>query len=161
MLKATQLAQLLANRDVSANDPKVWAGVLADVPLFAELSRRDRSKVAGAARIKRFGDGTILMRAGEPGEALHVVLDGEVRVRPAGRRALTLGIGALVGELALIDGGPRTATVLARGDVVTLSITRAAFRKLLVREPRLALAITEELARRLRSVAADAAVSTA
>ena len=60
-------------------------------------------------------------------------------------------MGAFVGELALLDDGPRTATVVADGPVVALSIGRASFRKLLRSEPPIAIAIAEELARRLRT----------
>jgi CRP-like cAMP-binding protein len=59
-----------------------------------------------------------------------------------------------VGELALLDDGPRSATVLAEGDVLALTITRARFRKLLQAEPSIAIGVAEELARRLRSVQA-------
>ncbi len=152
MLRAMQLAELVAKRDDSANDPRLWSNVLAEVPLFAALGRRNRRKVADAARIRRFRPGTVIMKAGRPGEALHVVLDGEVAVRRSGRRGLTLGPGSVVGELAMLDGGPRTATVLAKGELVTLTIGRARFRKLLASEPQLGLAVAEELARRLRSV---------
>ena len=92
-----------------------------------------------------------LVEAGKPGDALYVLLDGEVSVRPPGRRALTLGIGSFIGELALLDGGPRTATVVAKGPVVTLTITGTRFRKLLQSEPSIAVAVAEELARRLRT----------
>jgi len=153
MFRAVQLAELVAKRDDRANDPKLWTNVLGEVPLFAGLGGRHRRKVASAAKIRRFADGTVLMQAGRPGEAMHVLLDGEVSIRPPGRRALTVGVGSFVGELALLDGGPRTATVVAKGDVVTLSISRARFRKLLTSEPQVAVAIAEELARRLRTAA--------
>jgi CRP-like cAMP-binding protein len=78
-----------------------------------------------------------------------------VSVRRRGRPHLTLGIGSVLGELALLDGGPRTASVVAQGDVVTLSVPASRFRKLLRAEPAIAIGIAEELARRLR--AADSA----
>ncbi len=151
MLRAMQLAELVARRDDRANDPRLWSNVLAEVPLFAALSRRNVRKIADAARIRRFRPGTVIMKAGRPGEAVHVVLDGEVTVRRSGRRGLTLGPGSVVGELAMLDGGPRTATVLAKGELVTLTIGRARFRKLLATEPQLGVAVAEELARRLRA----------
>src|SRR5439155_988294 len=58
-----------------------WANVLAGVPLFAELNRRHLNKVAALGRISRFYDGTAIMRAGDAGDALYVVLDGEVSVK--------------------------------------------------------------------------------
>jgi len=149
--RSIQLAQGLDKYEGRPDDPRGWTNVLADVPLFAALNARHLRKVAAAARIRRFRDSTELMRAGEPGNDVHVVLDGEVAIRRPGRSSLTLGIGSFVGELALLDGGVRTATVVARGPVITLAISRARFRKLLLAEPPIAVAIAEELARRLRS----------
>ena len=135
-------------------DPKGWANVLAGVPIFSGLGPRHLRKVAGAARIQRFHPNTVIMRAGEPGDDMHVLLDGELAVRRPRLPDLMLPAGSFVGELALLDDGPRTATVLAQTPVVTLTITRARFRKLLQAEPSIALAVAEELARRLRSVQA-------
>ncbi len=115
-----------------------------------DLSARQRRKVASLARIRRFADGAPLVRVGQAAAALYVVLDGNVSVRRPGSRALTLGVGSIVGELALLDGGTRTATVVAQGDVVTLAIPASRFRTLLRSEPTIAIGIAEELARRLR-----------
>jgi CRP-like cAMP-binding protein len=153
--RSIQLAQGLDKYESRPDDPRGWTNVLAEVPLFGALNARHLRKVAAAARIRRFGDAAEIMRAGEPGNDMHVVLDGEVAIRRRGLSALTLGVGSFVGELALLDGGVRTATVVARGPVVTLAISRARFRKLLLAEPPMAVAIAEELARRLRSVRAD------
>jgi CRP/FNR family transcriptional regulator len=133
------------------SDPKRWTNVLAEVPLFAGLGTRHLRKVAGAARLERFPAKTVIMKAGDSGDDMHVVLDGTLSVRRPRMADLTLPTGSFVGELALLDDGPRTATVLADGDVVTLTITRARFRKLLREEPSIAIGIAEELARRLRS----------
>ena len=72
-------------------------------------------------------------------------------MRQSGRPALILGAGSVIGELALLDGGTRTATVVAKGPVTTLTITGKQFRKLLQSEPSIAIAVAEELARRLRT----------
>jgi len=154
-MPATPLATLLLGKGFRPDDARGWTNVLAEVPLFAGLGARQRRKVASLAQIRRFADGAPLVRAGDPGDALHVVLDGEVSVRRRGRPSLALGVGSIVGELALLDGGPRTASVVAQGDVVTLSIPASRFRKLLRAEPAIAIGIAEELARRLR--AADSA----
>ena len=151
----TSLARALLESDFPADDARTWTNVLAEVPLFAELSGRQRRKVASLARIRRFADGAPLVRVGQAAAALYVVLDGKVSVRRLGSRALTLGVGGIVGEVALLDGGARTATVVAQGDVVTLAIPASRFRTLLRSEPTIAIGIAEELARRLRG--ADAA----
>jgi CRP-like cAMP-binding protein len=137
-------------------DPKEWMNVLAEVPLFASLSGRHLRHVAGVARIRRFHDGAVLMRAGDAGDAMYVLLDGRATVRVPRRGVIGLEMGAFVGELSLLDDGPRTATVTADGPVIALTVGRAAFRKLLRSEPSIAVAIAEELARRLRTARAIA-----
>jgi len=136
----------------TANDPRDWLNVLADVPLFAGLSTRHLRKVAALGRIRRIHEGARVIRAGDPGDSLYVVLDGEVSVGRRGLPALPLGIGSFFGELALIDGGPRTATIVARTPLVCLTIGRTPFLRLLRAEPAIAVAVLEELAGRLRAV---------
>ncbi|HZD87078.1 MAG TPA: cyclic nucleotide-binding domain-containing protein [Gaiellaceae bacterium] len=151
MPSATPLATLLLGKGFRPDDARGWENVLAEVPLFAELGSRQRRKVASLARIRRFADGAPIVRYGDPGDALHIVVDGAVSVLRPDRRPRTLGVGSVIGELALLDGGPRTATVTAKGELVTLTIPAAGFRKLLRSEPAIAVAIAEELARRLRA----------
>jgi CRP-like cAMP-binding protein len=140
-----------ANTIAQTTDPKEWTNVLAEVPLFACLNTSHLRHVAGLAKIRRFHDGAALMRAGDPGDAMYVLLDGRATVRVPRGGAVGLEMGSFVGELALLDDGPRTATVVADGPVVALSIARTGFRKLLRAEPSIAVAIAEELARRLRT----------
>lgn len=151
----TPPAKVILGSDFRPDDARRWTNVLADVPLFAELGARQRRKVASLARIRRFADGAPLVRLGQAAAALYVVLDGTVSVRRPERRALTLGVGSIVGELALLDGGARTASVVAQGEVVALTIPASRFRTLLRKEPAIAIGIAEELARRLRGANAS------
>ena len=125
--------------------------MLAEVPLFASLSGRHLRRVAGLARIRRFHDGAVMMRSGDTGDTMYVLLDGRATVRIRGRGEVELGVGSFVGELSLLDDGPRSRTVVAKGPVLALTIGRGAFRKLLRAEPAIAVAVAEELARRLRT----------
>ena len=125
--------------------------MLAEVPLFASLSGRHLRRVAGLARMRRFHDGAVMMRSGDTGDTMYVLLDGRATVRIRGRGEVELGVGSFVGELSLLDDGPRSATVVAKGPVLALTIGRGAFRKLLRAEPAIAVAVAEELARRLRT----------
>ena len=125
--------------------------LLVQVPLFRGLSGRHLRRVASVAEHKHCLAGTALVRAGAPGDAFYTILDGEARVElPSG--PVVLDAGAFFGEMAIIDGAPRYATVTAVTDVVVLVIPREKFRALLVDEPTVMLAIMETLAQRLREV---------
>jgi CRP-like cAMP-binding protein len=108
--------------------------------------------VAGAALVRRFHDKTAIVRAGDTADSLYIVLDGSVSVRRPGLPALTLGMGSVFGEMALLDSGPRSATVIADGPVTCLAMAQSRFLKTLRTEPAIALAVLKELAARLRAV---------
>jgi CRP-like cAMP-binding protein len=128
-----------------------WLGTLAEVPLFEGLSNRQLRRVAKLARIRRFASGSAIVRAGDSGTSFFVLLDGEARVTPPGGRAKRLAAGDSFGEMALLDGAPRSADVVAHGEVLTLTIGRSSFGKLLRKEPALAQALLRTLAARLRA----------
>jgi len=153
MTKAASSAKRLPpSFDVRHDDARGWAEVLSSVPLLAALSQRQRRKVAETARIRRFTAGTPLIVNGQAASELFVILEGKVSVAIPERSPLPMGAGTFVGELALLDGGPRSGSVVAEGPVVTLAITARRFRKLLQAEPSIAIGVAEELARRLRAV---------
>jgi CRP-like cAMP-binding protein len=135
-------------------DARGWANVLAGVPLFADLNRRHLNKVAALGRIRRFHDKTTIVRAGDRGDALYVILDGEVSIRRPGLAELSLGMGSFFGEMALLDSAARSATVVAKGPVLCLTIGQPRFVKLLHAEPAIAVALLKEVAARLRKVQA-------
>ena len=132
------------------SDASSWTNVLAEVPIFTDLSGRHLKKVAGAGRIVRFHEGASIIREGTPGDALYVLIDGEVSVLRPGLPVVTLGVGSFFGEMALFDDSERSATIVANEPVLCLVITRARFHKLLRTEPPIALGLLKELARRLR-----------
>lgn len=132
-----------------------WLGTLAEVPLFDGLSKRDLRRVAKLARIRRFASGSPMVRAGDAGRSFYVILDGNAKVVRRGARSVRLGVGDYFGEMALIDDGPRSADVIADGDVLGLTIDRAGFTKLLRAEPALSRALLRTLAGRLRAAEAS------
>jgi CRP-like cAMP-binding protein len=140
-----------APRAFDPDDASGWTNVLADVPIFAELSKRHLKKIGSASRLMRFHDGAAIIREGTPGDALYVLVDGRVSVRRRGLPAVELGMGSFFGEMALFDDSPRSASVLATGPAVCLVISRARFDKLLRSEPPIAIGLLKELARRLRA----------
>jgi CRP/FNR family transcriptional regulator, cyclic AMP receptor protein len=124
---------------------------LVDVPLFSTLSKRQLRHIAGLSEEQEFDEGTALAEEGKPGDTFYVLLTGEAKVVRGGRRLDRLIPGDFFGEIALIDGGPRTASVVATTPVTTLTIQRKRFRKMLEEDPSIVLAMLEELAKRLRN----------
>ena len=126
-----------------------WLPVLKTLPLFAGMSARHLRRIP--ARAKRFGPGETIVRAGDPGNAFYVVLEGEVRVDLPSGRFVALEAGDYFGEMALLDGAPRSADITAAGAVTVMVIGRTAFAKLLRSEPQMAAVLLRTLARRLRA----------
>src|SRR5690606_37755363 len=112
--------------------------------------------VVQLSRTRRLAKGTMLFQQGDEGDALYGVVEGLIRICITGEsgKELTLGLmepGVIFGEIALLDGLPRTADACAAEDSVLLVIDRAQFISLLGREPRLALHVIELLCERLRA----------
>jgi CRP-like cAMP-binding protein len=129
---------------------KEWVGVLEQVPLFEHLSKRHLRRVADLATAKRFAPGSSIIRAGDRGDAFYVLLDGEARARPRTGRSVKLGPGDFFGEMALLDGSPRSASVDAVTEVLTMRVGRTAFAKLLKQEAAITTALLIGLANRIR-----------
>src|SRR6266487_4021895 len=100
-----------------------WTRVLADVPIFGGLTNRHLARIAGLARSKRFAQKTTIVAPTTPADAFYVILDGRATVR-AGNRRVRLGQGDFFGEMALLDGGARSASVSADSEVHTMVIPR-------------------------------------
>ena len=125
--------------------------MLRNVPLFAGCSDRELSRIAQSMKEVHFRAGRVICNEGALGAGLHMVIEGETRVQVNGRTKRRLGPGSFFGEIALLDGGPRSATVIAETDVMTLSLPMWSFRSLLKAHPTLALKMLEEVGQRLRS----------
>jgi CRP-like cAMP-binding protein len=149
-------ASVLANVVSAARDHPdrmgaEWIPVLKDVPLFAGLPKRHLQRVANLARPVRFTQNATIVRAGARGDTFYVILDGEAKgTSPKG--TFRLGPMSFFGEMSLIDGGPRSATVIAQKDTLTMRLARASFMKLIQSEPDIAAQIMKELVRRLRDI---------
>ena len=128
-----------------------WLSTLEDVPLFEALPKRHVRRVAKLARVRRFAPGSTLVRAGDSGKSFFVLLDGTAKVVRGGARVRRLESGDYFGEMALLDGAPRSADVVAVGEVLALTIDRGGFSKLLSAEPTLAQTLLRTLAARLRA----------
>jgi CRP/FNR family transcriptional regulator, cyclic AMP receptor protein len=128
-----------------------WLATLAQVPLFEGLPKRHLRRIAKLARIRRFAPGSTMVRTGDPGRSFYVLLDGNAKVIRVDARSRRLGPGDYFGEMALLDDSPRSAGVVADGEVLALTIDRPGFTKLVRAEPALAHALLRTLAARLRA----------
>ena len=124
---------------------------LSKVPLFSDCSNRDLQTIGRVVKDIDHRAGTVIAREGEPGVGLFVIVDGEAEVTIGGKKKATLGPGEFFGEIALLDGGPRTATVTAITDVKLLGLTEWVFRGLMQAHPSIAIKTLQQMAGRLRS----------
>jgi CRP/FNR family cyclic AMP-dependent transcriptional regulator len=132
----------MANKDVVER--------LSRVPIFAGCSKKDLQVIAKAVRPVRHGAGTVVATEGEPGAGLFVIDQGEADVTIGGKKLNHLGPGDFFGEMALLDGGPRTATVTATTELSLFALTEWVYRGLLTEHPSIALRTLEAMAARLR-----------
>lgn len=126
------------------------AAMLAHVPLFSGLSRRHLRNISDEAEEVSFLEGETIVRAGEPGGTFFVVLEGEVRVVRGSRTIARMGPGEFFGEISLLDGGPRTATVVAETPISAVRVSKRSFDRVVTREPTVAAKVLAVVARRLR-----------
>jgi CRP/FNR family cyclic AMP-dependent transcriptional regulator len=124
---------------------------LKRVALFSACTRKELELIAGATTQLRFPAGETLARQGKNGHEFMVIVEGTARVDISGQTLATLGPGDFFGEIALLDGGPRTATVVAETDLVAEVIGQREFAGLVEDSPQLAKKLLVGLARRLRA----------
>lgn len=123
---------------------------LRKVPLFSGVSRRHLDLIARLADEVRWDAGKVLARQGERGLEFLLIVDGSARVERDGKLIARLGAGDFFGEMSLIDGKPRTATVIADTPIVLLVIHRRSFGYLLDDVPRIQKRVLVTLCERLR-----------
>jgi len=128
---------------------------LARIPFFAGLDAAALERVAATTRIRRFRRGEVIFHAGDPGVSLFMIVSGEVKIAlPAesGKEAIlaTLQAGDVFGELALLDGAPRSATATALVATESVMLPRDRLRELIATEPPVRDALLVSLATELR-----------
>jgi len=124
---------------------------LAGVDLFKGLARKELRVIAGLAKALSFPEGAVVAEEGKPGGRFFLILDGEAKVTVRGRTRRTLRAGDYFGEISLIDGEPRSATIMAATPLRTLALAEWNFRSALLTNPGIARKLLVELCRRLRS----------
>ncbi len=125
---------------------------IRSVPLFSEFGDKELQRVAAIVKEVEFPAGKEIAKQGESGIGFHMIVEGEASVSVDGATHASLGPGSYFGEMSLLDGGPRSATVAATSDLKTISVTSWDFNALLDQYPELARKLLVELCRRLRSV---------
>ena len=130
--------------------------LLADVDLFSRCSKSELKTVARHIETVRLESGAELTRQGAEGDAFFVILEGTAKVSVDGEVADTLGPGQYFGELALLDGAPRSATVSAEDEVEVAVLGLRMFRTLLREFPEISIQLLAGLTGALRQARAEA-----
>ena len=125
---------------------------LQKVTLFSGCTKRDLQHVAKAGDVITMTDGTTIVDQGQMGREAFVILSGSVAVRRGGRKITTLGEGDVVGELSLLDHGPRTATAICEGDCTLFVLDQRHFRKVLEDQPQIMFKLLGTLAGHIRDL---------
>lgn len=133
------------------------AVVLRKVPLFGQLAPAELQRLVDVARERTYPKNSVILFEDDPGDALYVVAQGQVKVVLIGEdgREVILSVlaeGEFFGEMALIDDEPRSAHVIAMEDSTLVVLRREDFHTLLTQAPGISLALLKELSRRLRRV---------
>lgn len=145
---------LLASAQIGAAARPIRASLelLRRVPLFAGVDHKQLEAISQIADEIEAPAGTALTHEGRHEGHFFVIVSGSVRVERGGRTIKTVGDGDFLGEIALIDGGPRTATATTVTPSRLLRMTHQRFHQLLDHSPSIRTAVLEELGRRLRSL---------
>ena len=129
--------------------------VLRRVPFFAEIEPAKLKLLAFMSERAGFDDGKVLFRQGDPGDAAYLIIDGQDEIvleGPAGPVTVaTLGANEIVGDMAILTGAPRNATVRAKGRLVALRIAKDPFMRMVREFPNMAVSIMQELAHRIEA----------
>ncbi len=131
--------------------------LLRTVPLFADLGRKELESVGRLADTVDVPEGKVLMREGQSGAEMFVIASGSVVVEREGREVARLGPGEVVGEVALLSEGPRTATVTTTEPSTLFVLGHREFHTLLADSAEVRRCVFDEFARRLRATETDRA----
>jgi CRP-like cAMP-binding protein len=139
----------MASADTLAN--------LRSIPLFSRVAQGDLEQIASHLIERRYPRNTTIVEEGLPGDYMYILREGRVKVTKLsedGREKILdfLEAGSFVGDMALLERGPRSASVKTLTPVKVLALSRTDFIGLLRKSPDLALAVIQELSRRIRSV---------
>jgi CRP-like cAMP-binding protein len=129
---------------------------LGNVPLFSACSKKELQTIARASDDVEVPAGKVLVHEGKPGHEFFLILDGNASVKRGKREIAKLGPGQYFGELALLDRGPRSASVIAKDDMEVLVLGQREFAGVIDEVPTLAHKLLTTMAQRLRDADAKA-----
>jgi CRP/FNR family transcriptional regulator len=124
--------------------------MLQSVPLFSGLKEKQIKSILGSGKQLHFGAGNLIVKEGDSGVGLFLIIDGSVEVRRKDKLLSKLGKGDFFGEMSLLDKQPRSADVMATTPVTCFGLTSWAFSGVLTAHPDIAVNLMKELASRLR-----------
>ena len=133
-----------------AADPEI-VEALGRTDLFAGLGRKHLASIASQARLVRHPEGKDITEQGGGAAGFHLIKEGNASVHVSGHDRPGLGPGDYFGEISMIDGEPRSATVHAESEMVTISIPSWSFHPILEEEPEVAQVLLKVLCARLRA----------
>lgn len=125
---------------------------LARAELFAGLPKRQLRAIAGASGLTEYREGRTVVEEGDRGAVFFVIVEGRAKVLKGRRTVARLKPGDFFGEMSVLDGAPRAATVVAETDATFLTLSSKGLSEVLSREPTLAMRMLKEMARRLRAL---------
>jgi CRP/FNR family transcriptional regulator, cyclic AMP receptor protein len=125
---------------------------LRAVPLFADLSDKDLERVVAISKQVQHAAGKVVVEEDESAVGFHLVLEGSAEASTGGTIVSTLGPGAYFGEISLLDGKPRSASVTAISDLTTFAIPAWNFNRLLDEHPEMMRALLIALCARIRNL---------
>lgn len=134
---------------------------LAAVPLFSDLSQKDLGRILDRSKETVHGEGESVVTEGHGGVGFHLIIDGTADVVRSGRKVDSLRPGEFFGEMTLIDGAPRSASVIATSELTTIVLSQWEFKPLVKAHPEMGWRLLVYLAGRVREEqsARDAALS--
>jgi CRP/FNR family transcriptional regulator, cyclic AMP receptor protein len=150
----TEYMPLLVKHDWNKASDREWADVLAGLPLFAGIAKRDLRRIVREAEFAEFAPGDLVVSTAAPADHFYVVLSGVAR--PSGpREAPALRAGDYFGEMGVLDREPRSVSIVATSDLHVMRLPRHAFDDALERHPSLARAFLTGLTSRVRALERD------
>ncbi len=124
--------------------------MLKNVPLFSGLDKRELDQIASSMRERRYKEGDTLTQEGSGGAGFFVVEEGEAEVSVGGEAKGSIGPGDYFGEIALLNDSPRTATLIARTDMLCYGMTPWDFRPLVEKNSEIAWKLLTAMAEKMR-----------